>query len=103
MLVNCTEYDINLVLPDGKTKFLSAASKTPEVVDETAVVEEDDVPIKEVTRRYVANLPEPREGVKYIVSKPMIKFMTDDRDDVVILPFESLEKDGSITCDHLML
>jgi hypothetical protein len=93
MLVNLTPHDINIVREDGTTWTIPASGEVARVYANTRRVDEfDGVPITQTFYGMVAGLPEPQDGVRYIVSALVAERVTDRTAKVgdILVPSETV-------------
>ena len=106
-LVNLTPHPFNLVDSNGDIVLsLDGADNPPRVdvqdsFDQTIQVDGNDVDVFQNSYGDVQNLPDPQDGVLYIVSR-MVVNACPDRDDLVIPNDLVRDDDGNIVgCQNL--
>ena len=80
-IINLTPHDINVVLADGSVRtFPRSGAEARATPERTAGVEVDGMPSVTVTLGDVTGLPEPVEGVVYLVSMVIVDKLPERED-----------------------
>lgn len=105
-IINCTPHDVNIIDKEGKVMKVFKPEPKPARCKRTAVfvdLEGIDVPIiidRKIIKREIVDLPEPKEGVLYIVSKWVAEWAIGRTD--LLVPDRVVREEGSkIGCKSL--
>lgn len=97
-IVNLTPHDVHVVSEDGSPLRTFPRAETPaRLAQKTVRVGEvDGIPVTETVFGEPENLPEPEEGVHFIVSVIMAQALKGTRDDLLITAEAVRDEQGRI-------
>ena len=94
-IINLTPHTINIILPDGKVDIPASGTvaRVSSHVEEVGVI--DGIPVVRTVYGFVEDLPDPQDGVIYVVSG-LVAGRCPDRQDVYVPGQQVRDEEGRI-------